>query len=57
MKKCENTNDYYEMTIVDNHREYNMPTHPNVRIRACWEGYDVLSNLETKRNTGIVKPV
>jgi hypothetical protein len=41
-----NEKDYCEMTIVDYHREYNMPKHPFVDMTMVWNGYDVESIID-----------
>lgn len=38
MKQCKNNVNYFEMTIVDRHREYQLPKHPHVHIRTRWDG-------------------
>ena len=45
MKKCKN-DDRYEMTIVDIHQEYPLPSHPHVDIRLRWDGFDASSYID-----------
>jgi len=37
---------YYEMTIIDHHREYPLPKQPNVHIQTCWDGFRASSMID-----------
>ena len=41
MMKCKDgiEREYYQMTLIDHHQEYPLPTHPNVDEHIIWDGY------------------
>jgi len=46
MKQCENHPNVFEMTIIDHHREYQLPKHPTVHVQTCWDGYRASSMID-----------
>jgi len=46
MKQCENQPNVFAMTIIDHHREYQLPRHPHVYVQTCWKGYDARSHID-----------